>query len=128
MKRFLIAAAACLFALPSLANPGGAADPLHVRPGHVIPIGYCQLSVTAAVKASTCTGGIPLGSHYALICNEGTAARWRDDTPAPTTTVGQILGTGTATAPVCMGFSGEFKNLQFIAESGTALLDISFYQ
>jgi hypothetical protein len=68
------------------------------------------------------------GRTAALICNESTAARWRDDGVAPTASVGQILGTGTATAPICAGFSTTMSALQFITESGSSLLDVSFYQ
>jgi hypothetical protein len=104
---------------------------LSTKPGGVAPLSpSCQLvvSTSAAVQTSSCSGGIPAGATYALICNEGTAARWRDDGAAPTTSVGQILGTGTATAPICAGFSTTFSTLQWIAESGSATLDISFYR
>jgi hypothetical protein len=68
------------------------------------------------------------GVATTLICNESTAARWRDDGVAPTAAVGQILGTGTATAPICAGFSTTMAALQFITESGSSLLVVSFYQ
>ena len=128
MRRLLIAAAICALAAPAFAVPGDTSFPLNVRSGPLLPKGYCQLAVTTVVQTSTCTGGIPAGASYAIICNEGTAARWRDDGTAPTATVGNILGTGTATAPFCMGFSTNLAALQWIAESGTAILDIGFYQ
>jgi hypothetical protein len=104
--------------------------PFSAKPGQLTPLASsCQLTVsTTAVETSTCSGGIPAGSTYALICNEATAARWRDDGTPPTTTVGQVLGTGTSTAPICAGFTTTFSTLQWIAESGSAILDISFYK
>jgi hypothetical protein len=129
MRRALIAALACLSMSCAYAEPGTQNQPAYIRPGFVTPLApACQLTVTTAAKLSACSGGIPNGAQYALICNEGTAARWRDDGTAPTTTVGQILGTGTATAPICAGFSTTLSALQFIAESGSAVLDVSFYQ
>jgi hypothetical protein len=130
MRRALLAAAACLCMAPAYAEPGTQNQPAYIRPGFVTPLApSCQLAVTTPAKAlSACTGGIPNGAQYALICNEGTAARWRDDGIAPTASVGEPLGTGTAIAPICAGFSTTLSALQFIAESGTATLDISFYQ
>lgn len=92
------------------------------------PAGYCQLSVTTVVQTSTCSGGIPARSIYALICNEGAAARWRDDGVAPTTSVGMPTATGTATAPVCFNYYGTFATLQWIAQAGTSIINISFYK
>lgn len=94
------------------------------------PLGYCKLSATtsASVLVSTCSGGIPTGATYALICNEGSEARWRDDGTAPTTSLGQILGSGTTSGPTCFGYSASLSALQFIAQTGTATFDISFYK
>ena len=129
MRRALLAALACLSMSCAYAGPSDQANPFFIRPGFVIPKGFCQLSVAAsAVKVSSCTGGVPNGATYALICNEAGAARWRDDGVAPTASVGQILGTGTTTAPICAGFSTTLSALQFISESGTTTIDVSFYQ
>ena len=98
------------------------------KPAIIKPLGYCQLSVTtSAVQTSTCSG-FPSTATYAVVCNEGTAARWRDDGTAPTASVGQPLGTGTATAPACMAIGTTLSTLQWIAESGTATLNFSFYK
>jgi hypothetical protein len=110
------------------AAPVGNSNPLPQKQGALTPLGYCQLSVTSAVQTSACSGGIPAGAVYALICNEGIAARWRDDGAAPTASVGNILGTGTATAPICSAFYTMFSTLEWIAESGTSTLDITFYK
>lgn len=107
-------------------NPAIAAPQTTQAP--YIPAGYCQLSVTVAAQTSTCSGGIPQRAIYALICNEGAAARWRDDGVAPTTTVGLPLASGSATAPVCFNYYGTFATLQWVAQSGTTILNISFYK
>lgn len=91
-------------------------------------IGYCQLSVTTAVLLSTCTGGIPQGTTAAKISNEGAAYRWRDDGGAPTTSLGMPVATGTATAPITFDFYGSFAAMQIIAQTGTTVLDITFYR
>jgi hypothetical protein len=129
MRKIIIAALGCLWAASAYAAPGDQITPSFVRPGAVFPLGYCQLSVTTtAVLLSTCSGGIPFGSTFALISNEGIAARWRDDGTAPTTSVGNIIGSGSPTSPTYVGFVTTLATLQFIAESGTAILDISFYR
>jgi len=92
------------------------------------PLGYCQLSVTTAVQMSACPGGIPAGATWAMICNEGSAARWRDDGVAVTANVGMPLAAGLASAPVCFNYFATFSTLQWIAQSGSSLLDISFYK
>jgi hypothetical protein len=131
---FIALTLAILFPLhPSHAALGDQLAPLYIRPGPVIPKGFCQITVTtattlaAALSAAGC-GAIPNGATYALFTSESTAVRWRDDGVAPTAAVGQIIGTGTATAPVQAGFSTNFSAMQLITESGSSLLDISFYQ
>jgi hypothetical protein len=99
-------------------------------PGFVIaPLGYCSLSVTGtAVQTSTCAGTFAALASYAAVCNEGNAARWRDDGAAPTASVGQPLGSGSATAPTCQAMATTFSTLQWIAQSGTATLNFTFYK
>lgn len=137
MTRIMRAARAALAAFaiafccaPALAQNALTPVTIKVSPGFIKPLGYCQISVGATattITAAGCSVGIPPGAQYALICNESTAARWRDDGAAPTASVGQILGTGTATAPICAGFSTALSALQFISESSSTL-DVSFYQ
>ena len=118
----------------------GASPPLYVpcnsnsavapatKQGSLTPLGFCQLSVTTAAQTSSCSGGIPSGATWALICNEGAAARYRDDGTAPTASVGMPLSTGSPGAPVCINYFAKFSALQWIAQSGTSVLDISFYK
>jgi hypothetical protein len=127
-RRLLLAAAAIMFVESALAVPGDVSFPLYFKPGAVTPRGFCQITVTTATTISAAGCAVPPGSIYALICNESTAARWRDDGVAPTAAVGQILGTGTATAPICAGFQTTLTSVQFITTSGSSLLDVSFYQ
>lgn len=130
-RRALLSAAALLCIASAHAGPGDSSNPNYERPGLLgNSLGYCQLAITTAAKAlSACTNGVPNGANYAVVCNEGSdAVRWRDDGTNPTGAIGQILGAGTATAPTCAGFVNSFSTLVWIAESGTATLDISFYQ
>jgi hypothetical protein len=108
--------------------PFSSSNALSTKQGSLTPLGYCQLSVTSAAQTSTCSGGIPSGTVWALICNEGAAARWRDDGTAPTTSVGMPVGTGTAGSPACFNYFGNFAALDWIAQTGTSVLDFSFYK
>lgn len=118
-KRLLLALAACLVG-------GGAWAAQMVTPGPMKPLGYCQLTLSGtAALVSTCTGGIPIGAMYAIILDETANSRWRDDGTAPTTTVGMLL---TDTAGLNqINYSGDLTKLQFIAVTGSPVLDISFY-
>jgi hypothetical protein len=90
---------------------------------HIQPLGYCQLtSIASATSVSSCSGGVPALSAWAVVCIETAAVRWRDDGTAPTTSVGMPVSSGQ-----CMNYSGTFSALQFIAQSGSPVVDISFY-
>ncbi len=93
------------------------------EPANSVPLGYCQLSVTAAVLVSTCSGGIPAGSTFASIVTETAAIRWRDDGTAPTTSVGNPLAVATR-----LTYDGLLASLQVIAQTGTAVVNIEFYR
>ena len=105
----------------------GACPALADSPYPYKKLGYCQLSVTTSVLTSTCAG-YPADAGYAAICNEGAAARWRDDGTAPTASVGAPLPAGTASAPSCMSYSGSPGAVAWIAQSGTATLNFTFYK
>jgi hypothetical protein len=129
MKRLLPIIALDLLCMTSAhAMPGDQTNPFYMRPGFIIPRGFCQITVTTATTFAVAGCTVPPGSTYALVCNESTAARYRDDGVAPTASVGQILGTGTATAPICAAFQTTLASVQFITTSGSSLLDVSFYQ
>ncbi len=88
------------------------------------PLGYCQLSVSAvAVALSTCTGGIPAGTALVNITVSTANLRYRDDNTNPTATVG---------IPILQGQNVPYSGnnpaaLVFIAQSGTAAIDVGFY-
>ena len=111
----------CL-ALLALGSAAARADEV-VRNALLIPLGYCQLSVTTAVLVSTCSGGIPAGATMAYITPEGAAIRWRDDATAPTTTVGYPVAIGGQ-----LVYQALLPTLQVIAQTGTSTVNIAFYR
>lgn len=48
--------------------------------------------------------------------------RWRDDGTPPTASSGMQLAAGSS-----MSYTGDFSKIQFIEETGTAVLNISCY-
>lgn len=92
-----------------------------------VPLGYCVLtSPAAATKLSSCSGGIPAGTTYAVICSYIQGVVWRDDGVAPTATAGSG-GQGLA-ANQCLPYNGTFTALQFIQQISGAILGVSFYR
>lgn len=118
MKRFLLAAAALLaLSMPAMAQSG-------LRQ---VPLGFCALSSMAASTAlATCSGGIPSGTTYAVICAYTQGVVWRDDGVAPTGTAG-TGGQGLA-AGQCIPYNGTFTAIRFIQQTSGALLGVSFYR
>jgi hypothetical protein len=110
----------CL-ALLALASPARAAT--ITEPALAVPLGYCQLSVTAAVLVSTCSGGIPAGATFAWITPETAAIRWRDDGTAPSATVGNPVAAGQQ-----LVYGGLLASLQVVAQSGTSTVNVAFYR
>lgn len=87
------------------------------------PAGYCQASITTATALSAMNGGtIPPTVTLTRIIVEGAAVRYRDDGTAPTATVGQPLAIG-----VELLYTGAPNKLQFIPQTGTAVVNASFY-
>jgi hypothetical protein len=86
--------------------------------------GTYQLSAAnTASSASLTSGGIPAGANVAFLQAETADVRYRDDGGAPTTAIGNIVVHGI---PGVL-YSGNLSALQFIALSGSPLLDIAFY-
>lgn len=81
-------------------------------------LGYQQ--ITSLSAATTLT--VPAGATLALIIAETQAVRWRDDGTAPTSTVGMPLATGSA-----LSYDGDLKAVQFIEQTASATLNISYY-
>lgn len=87
------------------------------------PSGYCQGSITVATTLAAVNGGaIPQGVTMTRIIVEGAAIRYRDDGVAPTASVGMPLAIGTE-----LIYTGAPNKLQFIPQTGTAVINASFY-
>lgn len=96
-------------------NPTGNAD-VYV----FTPLGYSQIT---SLGSAVTLGSIPTGAKMALISVSSANVRWRDDGTSPTTTVGMPMIAGQE-----FQYSGDFTKLQFIAVSGSPVLDVSFYK
>lgn len=92
-----------------------------------VPLKFCSLSsMSGATSLSSCSGGIPSATTYAVICAYGQGVVWRDDGTAPTGTPGsggQGLG-----ANQCIPYNGTMTAIQFIQQAAGAILGVSFYQ
>jgi hypothetical protein len=108
-----------LFALLLLATPAHADSGIRVA-----PCGHQQIStaLSAATKLTipaTCNNPTAI-----LVRTETQAVRFLDDGTAPTTTLGMpLLATD---AP--FWYEGNIGQIQFIAETDGAVLDVNFYQ
>jgi len=88
--------------------------------------GTYQLNNSQTVTSeSMTTAGVPATATYAVVCAYTQAVNWRDDKVAPTATV----GTGGQGIPAgqCIPYNGTIIELQFIQQTATAVLAISFY-
>lgn len=85
---------------------------------------YTLSATNTASSASSTSGGIPTGATMALLQAETADVRFRDDGAAPAAGVGGIVVHGTP--PIF--YTGTLANLQFIALSGSPLLDVLFYR
>jgi hypothetical protein len=87
--------------------------------------GTYQLSASnTASSASTTSGGVPPGATMASLDAETANVRYRDDGGAPTASVGTLIVAATPPA----FYTGTLAALQFIAASGSPLLNVSFYR
>ena len=99
-----------------------------------VATGYCQVGASALASAvaltntTACATGVPTGSQIAEICVSTNAIRYRDDGTAPTTTVGIPVAPQSATLPTCFQYSGPLTAIQFIAVSGSPVVDVQFYK
>jgi hypothetical protein len=93
----------------------------HAQNGHPA-LGYQQ--ITSLASATNLTVPTANGfASWALICVETAAVRWRDDGTAPTASIGQPLAAGQ-----CFQYAGPLATIQFIAQSGSPVLDVSYYR
>ena len=87
---------------------------------------YQTSNPTTSSSASLTAGGVPLGATYAVFCAYVQGVVYRDDGAAPTGTAGSG-GQGIA-ASSCLGYSGTLADIQFIQQSGGAVLGVTFYR
>lgn len=94
------------------------------------PRGYQPISATSSTAvsitisaASAASATLPV-PDYALISPETQGIRWRDDGTAPTAAVsgGFPLAVGQT-----LEYDGPVASLQFIAQAGTATVNVSLY-
>lgn len=83
------------------------------------PLGYQQLSVSSSASGLT----VPTGATFCVISVEGEPVRWRDDGTTPTSTVGMPLQVGQQ-----LSYSASLSAIEFIAQTGSATLDIAYYK
>lgn len=87
--------------------------------------GTYQLSASNTTSAASVTaGGIPAGATMAYLDAEVAGVRYRDDGGVPTATVGSLIATGNPG----IFYTGTLSNIQFIAATGSPLLNVSFYR
>ena len=125
--RFRLVAAALILALgPAAAQNGGNGKPNSV---YATPLGYCQFTaqssaqlLSAVTPTSTTTCTPPARATWAQITVETAGVRWRDDGTAPTASIGMPIAAGGV-----FTYNGNMGAIQFIAQSGSPVVDISFY-
>ena len=86
----------------------------------IAPLGYEQITSLTAAAGLT----VPTGAALAIIRASTAAVRWRDDGVAPTTSVGMPM----ATTDAPFEYSGNLSAIKFIAETGSPVLDVSYYR
>ena len=89
-------------------------------------IGYQQITSLSSAQSLTVPlldkTGLNQKPAFALITPETQGVRWRDDGTAPTSTVGMPLAAG-----VTLQYDGDLNKIQFIEQTGSAKLNISYY-
>jgi hypothetical protein len=85
---------------------------------------YLLSATNTASSASSTSGGIPTGATMAYLQAETANVRYRDDGAAPTTAIGNIVTSGIPG----IFYIGTLPQLQFIAASGSPLLNVAFYR
>ena len=89
----------------------------------ITPLGYCQFTATGTAQTlSAASCAAPVRSAWATICIETASIRWRDDATVPTATVGMPVAAGQ-----CIYYNGTFSALSIISQSGSPVVNISYY-
>lgn len=82
------------------------------------PLGFQQITVLTTSTPLT----VPTGTKEIQAVCEAQAVRWRDDSVAPTATVGMPLAVGTL-----LEYQGAIRNLLFIEQAVGAKLNITYF-
>jgi hypothetical protein len=89
-------------------------------------LGYQQITTLSSAQSLTVpardVNGLSVKPSIALITPETQAVRWRDDGTAPTASVGMPLAAG-----VTLQYDGDLTKIQFIEQTASAKLNISYY-
>lgn len=89
-------------------------------------LGYQQITDLSAAVGLTVpaldVNGLSCKPSIALITPETQGVRWRDDGTAPTSSVGMPLASG-----VTLQYDGDLTKIQFIQQSASAKLNITYY-
>jgi hypothetical protein len=91
-------------------------------PLKLVPLGYQKIAAATLVAATPLT--VPTGATVAIIRVTAAPVRWRDDGTAPTATDGIPLA-DTDTVP--FEYWGSLSKIQFILQSGSPILNVSYY-
>jgi hypothetical protein len=89
-------------------------------------MGYQQITSLSAATALTVpkrdATGLIGSPKLAIITVETQAVRWRDDGVAPTASVGMPLAAGAT-----LQYDGDLSRIQFIEQTASAKINISYY-
>ena len=89
-------------------------------------LGYQQISSLSSATGLTVPtvdlNGLACRPTLAIITPETQGVRWRDDGVAPTASVGMPMAAG-----VSLQYDGDLTKIQFIEQTGTAKLNITYY-
>jgi len=94
--------------------------------GYERPLGYQQIVAATLATAQKFTipaaiNGQPIRRAIVQNNTAGTV-RWRDDGTPPTATVGMVIPANSE-----LDYGGQMEAIQFIVDSGSPILDISYY-
>jgi hypothetical protein len=90
------------------------------------PLGFAQITITGSPQTFAAAGvTVPTGARLAVMTVDAANVRYRDDGTAPTASIGIQLSS-SATQPY--EYSGDLAAIQFIAVSGSPLLNVAFYK
>ena len=100
---------------------GGTGGTVSTKPGTLASAGAGQFALSVGATAVALT--VPAGAVNAQITVSGANIRYRDDGTDPTATVGMPVYQASAWL-----YSGPLGAIKFIAQSGTATLDVLYYK